>query len=158
MISYKEKLMPVLLTEKHERKKSISKIGISALSKTKKIRKTIKDNPELARNNTKNNSRNKNENIGNVDKKRINQNESVFQHIFSLFNFYNPYKKQKSPISEKLFPKKSISLDILNNYSEYQKCYTNRNKKGSISTKNSFKYNNNYNTIHNLKQEKTQKK
>ena len=157
-----EKLMTPLMTKRKERTKSKNKNGKIALTKSKKItKKTATINPELISNITKNNSRNKHENFGNIDKKGKNQNYLAFQHKYNL----STNKKQKSLISistnelnEKLFPKKTISLNNLNNYSEYKKCYTNRNKISSISTKNSFKCNNKYNTISNLKQEKTSKK
>ena len=160
--SYNEKLMPFLLTGRKERKKSINKNRISALSKTiKTTNQTKKFNPEIKCIIKENNSRNKHETFGNDDGKGKNQNKLAFKHKSNLSNFYYPYKKQKSRISistnkfnEKLFPKNSISLIILNNYLKYKECFTDRNKNGSISTKNTFKYNNKYNAIYNLKQEK----
>jgi len=165
--SYNEKLMPVLYTERKETKKSINKNEISALPKTKKTtKKTIKFFPEEIKSILmENNSRNKNEDFGNDDEKGKIQNKLAFQHKSNLSNFYKPNKKQKSRINistnklnEKLFQKSSNNFNIPNNYLEYKMCYTDKNKKGSISTKNYFKYNNNLNTINNLKLEKIPKK
>ena len=112
--SYNEKLMPVFLTERKERKKSINKNEISAVPKTKKITKiNLKSNPENAKIFMKKNLKNKYETIGNVGEKRINQNELAFQHKFIPSKFNTPNKKKKIRISistnqlnKKLFTKK----------------------------------------------------
>ena len=157
MNSYNEKLMPFPLTEINKGIKSINKTEISALpKKIKKTRIIKKFDPEIKSITTENNSRNGHETFGNDDEKGKNQNKLAFQP-----NFYCPHKKQKSSKSrttnkfnEKLLPKNSITLNILNDVSKYKEYFTDSNKNDSISTKNSFKYNNKYIIIHNLKQEK----
>ena len=155
---HKEVPMRVLLNEKKERKKNINKNEISALPKTKNSTQKIEFNQEIKNIKMKNKSMNKHVNFDNVDEKGKIQNKIPFHTKSNLSNFYLPNKKQKRQLSisanqyNEKYLKKSISLNILNNNSQYKNCYTERNKSPSISKKNSFKYNIKYNTFYNLKQ------
>ena len=150
--SFNEKLMPtVLLTEKKERTKSLSKNELGVLSKTKKSTKTYKKfQSEVINYIKKNNSKNINGTFNNDNKKGIIENKLVFHN----FNLYNPNKKSKihKSISTIKLNNYYYNLNLLNNSSVFAENYINRNKNGSISTRNSIN-----NTINNFKQKKTPK-
>ena len=138
--SSNEKLMPIISKKRKERTKALRKNKLNVLSKTKKLTKTIrKFQPETINYIKKNNSRNISETSGNANKKEIN-----------LYNLYN--RNIKSKIHKSMSTNK-LNKYKLNLYSEFSKFYNNRNKNGSISTRNSIS-----NTLNNLQQKKTPKK